>query len=262
MNEWIQKSIEIANAPGYLDNLQQVYPVIQEAKREIPAEIKIELERIFKEEDNLTLIRSLLKLPKFPVKDPYVAFLRKRRGIFLEYNPLTVDRIAERIRSMGLEDVIVAIEEPKEFNRQIGTLFKRWLPKIGYPVLPETEFELHEGIAFLQGSNGQLREYANSKLGCNLQKGPDLLAKTGNNYVVGEAKFLTDYGGHQNAQFEDALRLLKDKSGKAIRIAILDGVVWIKDRTKMYRTVCQSDEIILTALLLKDFLKSWRWMEK
>lgn len=255
MKEWVQKSIEIANAPGYLDKLYKVYPVIQEAERKIPTEIKKDLKKIYKARDNLALIKNLLKLPKFPVKDPYVAFLRKR-DVFLKYNPITVERIIKRIRAMGFEAMMESIEEPKEFNRQIGTLFKKWLPKIGYPILPESEFEKYKGIVFLQGGDAQLKDYANRKLGCGLEKGPDLLAKAGKNYVVGEAKFLTDYGGHQNAQFEDALRLLRGRKGNAIRIAILDGVVWIKDGTKMYRTVCRLDKVALTALLLKDFLEN------
>lgn len=27
-------------------------------------------------------------------------------------------------------------------------------------------------------------------------------------YVIGEAKFLTDFGGHQNAQFNDAISMI------------------------------------------------------
>jgi hypothetical protein len=257
MNEWIKKSIEIANAPGYLDKLHEVYPVIQEAEREIPEEVKNRLKKIYNERDDVALIKELLKLPKFPVKDPYVAFLRKQE-VFIEYNPQTVQRIVNRIRSMGYNAMIESIEEPKEFNRQIGTLFKRWLTKIGYPALAIEDFETYDKIAFLQGSDAQLKDFANTVLGCDLEKGPDFLAKVGKRYVIGEAKFLTDYGGHQNAQFEDALRLLRGKKGKAIRIAVLDGVVWIKDSTKMYRTICQLEEVALTALLLKDFLKSLR----
>lgn len=256
MNEWVRKSIEIANSPGYLDRLQEVYPVTQEGEREIDPEVKKDLKQTYNGGDDTALIKKLLSLPKFPVKDPYVAFLRKNE-IFLEYNPQTVSRIARRIRAMGFEAMIESIEEPKEFNRQIGTLFKKWIPKIGYPVLPEAEFEAYnKSIAFIHGGDAQLKDFANRKLSCNIDKGPDFLAKVGDTYVIGEAKFLTDYGGHQNAQFEDALRLLRGKKGKAVRIAVLDGVVWIKDGTKMYRTVCELKETVLTALLLKQFLES------
>ena len=52
-------------------------------------------------------------------------------------------------------------------------------------------------------------------------------------FVIGEAKFLSDEGGHQNAQLKDALHLLTSNEFKnngkfrVIRIAILDGVCWL-----------------------------------
>lgn len=255
MNEWVQKSIDIANSPGYLDKLHEVYPVGPEEKREISAKIKEELRNSYYKGDKLRLIKTLLKLKKFPVDDPYVGFLRKKE-IFLEYNPQTVDRIIQRIRSIGFEAMIKGIEEPKKVSRQSGMLFRKWLSKLGYPLLSESEFRKYKGIAFLEGSNGALRKYANEVLNCNVSKGLDLVAKVGSSYVIGEAKFITNIGGGQGAQFEQSLGLLRGEEGNATRVAILDGVVWIKDSTKMYKTVCQLHKVALTALLLKDFLES------
>lgn len=45
-----------------------------------------------------------------------------------------------------------------------------------------------------------------------------------------------------------------------IKIAVLDGVVWIKDRTKMYRTVIQLEKTALIALLFKDFIESVKYV--
>ncbi len=259
MNKWIQESIGLANAPGYLDNLTQVYPVTREAKRELSSDIRAQLKAAYDERDGAKLVRALLELDKFPIKDPYVAFLRKR-DVFIDYNPNVVDRLAQTLLSMSFDELIGGCEEPKEFNRQIGTLFRNWLPKLGYPFLFEEEFDKHGGIAFLAGSNGEKTHYANRVLGCNLSKGLDLLAKAGSNYIIGEAKFLTDSGGHQNAQFEDALRLVRGKDGRAIRVAVLDGVVWIRGNTKMFKTVSEleKEKNIISALLLKDFLESFR----
>ena len=257
MNKWVQKSIEIANAPGYLDKLSEVYPVTLEARRVLPNEIKSQLKDAYNGRDRVKLIRALLRLDKFPIKDPYIAFLRKKRE-FVDYNPETVARVAETLFSMSFEELIQGCEEPKEFNRQIGTLFRKWLLKLGYPFLPEEEFSKHKGIAFLSGGNGEKMDYANRVLGCNLSKGLDLLAKAGGNYIIGEAKFLTDIGGHQNAQFQDAMRLLGSSEGAAVRIAVLDGVVWIKSRAKMYKRTCEVEGVILSALLLKEFLESLR----
>lgn len=258
MNIWVQKSINIANSPGYLDKLSQVYEVTPELERAIPSTVKQRIKHSYDQRDSLTLIKVLLALDKFPIKDPYVAFLRKKRGAFIMLNPKTVNRIAQRIFSMSFDEVIRGCEEPKEFNRQIGTLFGRWLPKMGFPVLSKREFDKYKGIALLGGTNGERKDYANRVLRCNLDKGPDLLAKVDDKYIIGEAKFLTDYGGHQNAQFQDALRLLRGKEGDALRVAILDGVLWIRDRARMYRIVSQLKENVLTALLLKDFLESLR----
>ena len=255
MNEWIKKSIKIANSKGYLDRLHAIYPVSEETWREIPVETKRELEKVYRKGDNILLVKKLLQLPKFPVNDPYVAFLRKK-DVFIEYNPKTVNRIAERVRSLGFKAIIEAIEEPKSPSRQIGTYFKKWIPNMGFPTLDETEFLKCDGIAFLEGSDKKLRDFANEKLGYKLQKGLDLVAKVKGKYVIGEAKFLTDYGGSQNANFESALKLIRNKVGEAIKIAVLDGVVWIRDSAKMYKTVCKLKEVALTALLLKKFLIS------
>lgn len=257
MNKWVQKSIEIANAPGYLDRLSVVYPVTREAERVLSPEIKNQLKDTYDERDGVSLVRALLELDKFPIKDPYVAFLR-RKDIFITYNPNVIDRLAKTLFSIDFDELIKGCEEPKEFNRQIGTLFGKWLPKLGYPFLYEKEFDNYEGIAFLSGSDSEKMNYANRTLGCSLSKGLDLLAKVGDNYIIGEAKFLTDSGGHQNAQFEDALWLILGKDGRAIRIAVLDGVVWIRGNTKMFKRVSGLEEDILSALLLKDFLESLR----
>jgi len=256
-NKWIEKSIELANSEGYLDKLSDVYPVTLDIERPLSEGIKDKLKTFFDKKDRVKLIEELIKMEKFPIKDPYVAFL-KRNPSAIKTNPKTIERITNTLFSMGFEEMIKGIEEPKEFNRKIGTLFKKYIPKIGYPVLPEFQFNQFKGIAILKGSDRELMNYANSKLGCNLGKGLDILVKVNNKFIIGEAKFLTDFGGHQNAQFEDGLRLIENKDGNAVRIAILDGVVWIKGNNKMHRRILKVDDIALSSLLLKDFIETFR----
>lgn len=261
MNVWVEKSIEIANSKGYLDKLSEIYTPTIEEKREIPTTAKRKIEQAYGQKDKKKLVEELLKLEKFPIKDPYVAFLRKGGRRFLELNPKTVERIGNKLLSMSFEELVERCEEPKEFNRQLGPMFKNWLPKLDYPFLDCCQFiDFKEGIAFLKGSDNELRIFANGVLKCELEKNPDFIAKVRDKFVVGEAKFLTDFGGHQDRQYEDALRLIKSKKGDAIRIAVLDGVIWLKTKTKMSRTVCElkDDEIALSALLLKEFLESLR----
>lgn len=257
MNEWINRSVELANSEGYLDKLSAVYPVTLDVKRPLSAFIKNKLKSLFEKKDKIEFIGELIKMEKFPIKDPYVAYLRHDPAA-IPNNPGTIERITETLFSMGFEEMIKGIEEPKEFNRKIGTLFRSYIPKLGYPILPQFQFDAFKGIATLQGSDKEMMNYANSKLGSKLEKGLDILIKADNKFVIGEAKFLTDFGGHQNAQFADAFRLIENKNGEAIRIAILDGVVWIKGNNKMHKRILQTEEIVLSSLLLKNFIENLR----
>lgn len=89
-----------------------------------------------------------------------------------------------------------------------------------------------------------------------MDKGLDLIARFNGRYVIGEAKFLTDFGGHQNAQFNDGVAPLKLRGLNAIPVAILDGVLYIKGRSKMYKelTTNLKNANIMSALVLREFL--------
>ena len=106
-----------------------------------------------------------------------------------------------------------------------------------------------------------MKNFANKYLGYDRNKGLDLLAKFNNTYVLGEAKFLTDFGGHQNAQFEDAISTMKSNfrntNYKIKTIAILYGVLYIKSKNKMYKNITEkfnSYDVIIYAELIRDFL--------
>jgi hypothetical protein len=114
----------------------------------------------------------------------------------------------------------------------------------------------------LSGSDLLLSNFARIYLGYNSDKGIDFVAKFNDKLVIGETKFLTDFGGHQNAQFNDAIALLKSSLiartnyKEIVKIAIIDGVLYIKSNTKMYNYLIESNEIIISALLLREFLYS------
>ena len=63
---------------------------------------------------------------------------------------------------------------------------------------------------------------------------------------------------YQDAQLEDAILTLTTQNVKATKIAILDGVCWLKTNNKMYKAITEEhcEENIMSALLLKDFIKS------
>lgn len=125
MNHWTKLSIEYANQRSYLDDLFQVYPTIPEGIREIDAELWKNVEKAFRKKDNIALLNSLLELELFPIKDSYVAYL-KRDNNALERNPATVARLCGRLYEMGLDRIYERSSEPKETNRQIGPLFRRY----------------------------------------------------------------------------------------------------------------------------------------
>ena len=257
MNYWTELSIEFANQRNYLDELFKVYPTIPEAIREMDSDKFSKVEDAFKRKDNTALIKSLLALPLFPIKDSYVAYL-KRDSASIERNPETVARLCGRVYEMGLNEIFRCSSIPKEMNRQIGPLFKRWLHKgtLGLALLDAKEFAQSKKNALFNGSDAEMMAYAKEHLGYRGDKGLDFLARMRNTYVIGEAKFLTDLGGHQNAQFEDAKALLKNKKTNAIKVAILDGVLYIKGRNKMYNylTTHAQKYNILSSLLLREFL--------
>jgi len=99
MNQWLKLSIEYANQRSYLDDLFRVYPTIPDGIREINTSIWEEVELAINTQDNVQLIENLLKLDLFPIKDSYVAYL-KRDKTALNRNPATIARICGRIYEM------------------------------------------------------------------------------------------------------------------------------------------------------------------
>ncbi|PJA86865.1 MAG: restriction endonuclease, partial [Candidatus Moranbacteria bacterium CG_4_9_14_3_um_filter_42_9] len=76
-NHWTQLSIEYANQRSYLDDLFHVYPTIPEGIRDLDGELWKKVEKAFKKKDNATLLETLLKMDLFPIKDSYVAYLKR-----------------------------------------------------------------------------------------------------------------------------------------------------------------------------------------
>ena len=257
MNKWIKLSIEYANQRSYLDDLFQVYPTIPDGIREINENIWTEVEKSFAKKDNHLLIRQLLKLDLFPIKDSYVAYL-KRDSAAIDRNPRTINRICGRLYEMGLDKMYERCSEPKETNRQIGPMFKDWLKRksLGIEPVPLEEFLSNDKDAILDAGDNAMMNFAKEHLGYNHNKGLDFVGRFNKQYVIGEAKFLTDFGGHQNAQFNDAISTIETKGVKAIKIAILDGVLYIKGRNKMYKSITETykDYNIMSALVLREFL--------
>ncbi len=257
MNNWAKLSIEYANQRSYLDDLFQVYPTIPEGIRDLDGDLWKCVEKAFSKRDNIALLENLLKLELFPIKDSYVAYLKRDKEA-LKRNPATADRLCGRLYEMGLDENFSRSSEPKETNRQIGPLFKRWVAKksLGVEPLKREKFLETKGNAILDASDAEMMAFAREHLNYRHNKGLDFIARFNNKYVIGEAKFLTDFGGHQNAQFNDAIATIKAKNVQAIKVAILDGVLYIQGNNKMYKDIIGKlkNENIMSALVLREFL--------
>jgi len=113
-----------------------------------------------------------------------------------------------------------------------------------------------KGNAILDAGDAEMMAFAKKYLNYKRNKGLDFIGRFNDKYVIGEAKFLTDFGGHQNAQFADAITTVKTRGVKAETVAILDGVLYIKGKNKMYKEITTKFKRynIMSALVLRDFL--------
>lgn len=159
---------------------------------------------------------------------------------------------------MGLDKIFEKCSAPKETNRQIGPMFRNWLKNksLGIEPVSRDEFMLNDNDAILDAGDDAMMKFAHQNLGYNHNKGLDFVARFNKKYVIGEAKFLTDFGGHQNAQFQDAINTIQTEGVNAIKIAILDGVLFIQGRNKMYKSITETykNYHIMSALVLREFL--------
>ncbi len=259
MNYWTSLSIEYANQRNYLDDLFKVYPTIPEGIRDIDKSCWFEIEKSFNERDNINLVKKLLKCDLFPIKDSYVAYLKRDKNS-IEKNPQTINRLAGRLYEMGLNKIYEKCTEPKETNRQMGPFFKHWINSGSLGIMPVSlsEFSASSENAILSASDSEMKKWCSEKLNYTRNKGLDFVARFNGKYIIGEAKFLTDFGGHQNAQFEDAILTIETQNVNAKKIAILDGVLYIKGSNKMHKTLLEKSKNydIMSALVLREYLYS------
>lgn len=90
-------------------------------------------------------------------------------------------------------------------------------------------------------------------MGVGIPKRPDMVAKSGNKYVIGEAKFLSSTGGNQGRAFEDGITLATNTQGTAFKVFLLDGVHWIYPKAAEYKRILHGTAAIFSALLLGDY---------
>lgn len=250
-------SIQYASQRNYLDDLFCVYPIIPDGIREVNENAWGKIEQSFNDKNSTELIENLFSLNLFPLKDSYVAYLKRDRSA-IKRNPKTIQRLCGRIYEMGLDRIFERCSEPKETNRQIWPLFRRRLNKgsLGIQPVKIDQFLSSNENAILDAWDNEMMGFAKEYLNYTRNKWLDFVGRFNGKYIIGEAKFLTDFWGHQNAQFSDAISTVKTKKVKAITIAILDGVLYIKGKNKMFVDITETykDLNIMSSLVLREFL--------
>lgn len=112
MNIWTQKSIELANQSNYLDLLYKVYPMSVNLRRELTASVQQEIKMHLDNKDGKNLLKLLLAQEIFPIKDSYVAYL-KRDKTAIERNPNTVNRLVGMLIEMGFDEILDRTTAPQ-----------------------------------------------------------------------------------------------------------------------------------------------------
>jgi len=183
MNYWTKLSIDFANQRNYLDQLFTVYPIIPEGIREVDNKKWKKIEKSFIKKDNFELLNNMIDLDLFPIKESYIAYLKRDRSA-INRNPETLERITGRLYEMGLDEIFERCTEPKETNRQIGPLFKRWLQKrtLGIDLMNYNEFSESDKNGILKGSDNELIGFAREFLDYTGEKGLDFVCRMHNKY--------------------------------------------------------------------------------
>lgn len=141
----------------------------------------------------------------------------------------------------------------------MGQAFHYWVQR-GFcriPLLNAEKFEKTKSDAIFDAHDAELKKWCAQKLGYEREKGLDFVARVKGKYIIGEAKFLTDFGGHQGAQFADALATMNTGTSKKVqKIIIADGVCYLPRGDKLCRQIRNTEGVILSSLFLPDFLHS------
>ena len=252
-NNWSKKTLELVTAKNYLDQLQVVYPH-EDGERNVPERILDSIRSAFGKKDLKQLLNQLLDLEKFPYKDSYVGFLRKDREA-IDRNPSTVKRICGRLYDMGIENVISGVTQPKEANMRRGNQFTEWVKENFNLIGIEDFVKSNKGITILGATEKEALDFCNKTLRVGISKRPDIVAKAGSKYVIGEAKFLSSSGGNQGRAFDDGIKLAANADGGAYKVFILDGIHWIETGSDQFSRISHSTANIFSTLLLKEFLE-------
>ena len=274
-NKWVEKSLKLAWERDYLDQLMNIYPAIPSFREPLPNDLRKKIKESFKHKKNKDLVETILSARKqnypFPIEHPYAALLgglpQKTKEVLLDKNPKVINIIAKILFLMGISDVIKGIERPPDINRQMGSLFKQWLKKNfsnknEYSFNPDLLKSTKGKIAFFDGADIAIDSYVRQVLKIDIPQlsfRRDLLVKVNGIIIVGEARFLSTYGGSQTRDIENTLGFVRTVNTSDIKnfraIAIIDGIVWFNTSYKKLIGGVPDSVPVMSALLIEDYLK-------
>lgn len=266
MNEWVKKSLELANSQGYLDRMSNIYPATALPVRPLNQQVREKISSLHKQGDITSLLKLLLKITKkrfgahpFPIEHPYASIFRQKPEL-IEKNLTVFQELGKIILSMSAEDIVRGVERPIDINRVMGQAFYNWLrsyfPNQGIPILPEHQFDSYTDRVFFDGRNAAIIDYVTRRLARRLERGRDFLYRIKNTYVIGEARFLSTSGGSQTRDLNETIGFIKANKGSIIGVGVIDGIVWFNNSYIRRLSILGDDEPAITVLLLEEFLKS------
>jgi len=274
-NKWVEKSLKLAWERDYLDQLMNIYPAIPSFREPLPNDLRKKIKESFKHKKDKDLVEVILSARKqnypFPIEHPYAALLgglpQKTKKVLLDKNPKVINIIAKILFLMGISDVIKGIERPPDINRQMGPFFKQWLKKNfsnknEYSFAPDLLKSTKGKITFFDGADIAIDSYVRQVLKIDLPQlsfRRDLLVKVNGIIIVGEARFLSTYGGSQTRDIENTLGFVRTVNTSDIKnfraIAIIDGIVWFNTSYKKLIGGVPDSVPVMSALLIEDYLK-------
>lgn len=252
---WFSESVKLASQKNYLDQLQVVYPMTSPARRDINEEKYAELEKLIVDgQDNEAIIRKALEFEKSPIENPYMSIMRVDKS-YIDRNPSTVRAIASDIKYLyQIGKLAENLSEPKKMNRQLGQCFRNWMlgGSLSLPNLSVDEFVSFKKPAILAATEKEMLVFA-TKLGYVRKKRLDLVMKS-SGYIIGQSKFITNPGGNQNNQLDDAFAVFDDPCN-AMKVAVLDGLPYThKSFLKKVEERVNNGDFVFSSLVLNHWL--------
>jgi hypothetical protein len=282
-DEWTRKSIELCKKPVYGEKLEkEIYPEEFEdnkSPRAVPVEKIHNIREAKHKGNNKKMLDALLSLEKRPFKDRFVSRLKKLDEPFLT-DPYNAERVVNQAMDMDLSEIARGACQPKESNRRAGSLFENWvINNQKFNCLSPSEFdqkEMHytDDPEIMDGSGRERKQFVQQELEIDISKEPDLLMKVRTFlrvtiYIIGEAKYVGASGGNQTKSVKDARKIAEEvnKSDEnAIGIGIIDGDPLMEKRskkgTKAQRIIRNTEQPMISALLLEEFVESLEDMEE